>query len=144
MNMSVDYFILCENSITDPLGKVSMIGTYDSIYAEKLPALHSGMHFVIRLLATDLKARQKKLFSFVIKSPSGERLGLEGFDSMEVEFTKDRPAININLAISGIVLNEFGIHEAILTENKKDGASFSRSFKVLKGGAGDAREHNQQ
>lgn|GEM_PF-3220810 len=137
MKPDIDFFILCENVITDEFKKISIINIYDAIYATELPAVHQNLHFIARM--TFKAPMQDKLsvdYYLSIKGPNGlERL----VDPVPFnnELFKGQKNLIINIHIPAAIFDEFGSYTAALVMNKKEVAK--KEFEVKKGTAEDAK-----
>jgi hypothetical protein len=130
MDHSVDFFLLCENVIIDDKARASIINIYDAIFATQLPALHGNLHFISRVTPkAKVKDSVKAKCGLSIKSPSGkERLMIKSND-VEIEFTKERPSMIVNVQIPGVVFDEFGEYTASFSVNDK--AVAKTKFSVI-------------
>jgi hypothetical protein len=138
MPIQIDYFILAENIIIDSRFRLSIINTYDSINAERLPAVHSNLNFAARFLpGEDIKAGAKLKVQLSIKSPSGKEK-IPSSNELEVGIDDPTQPATVNIQIPSIVLDEYGLYAATLRVSNRPIAK--RTFNVTRGLQLDAKE----
>lgn len=47
--MKIDFAVVCDYALVDQFGKLSVIGVFHHIWAQKFPTVHPRLHLVIRL-----------------------------------------------------------------------------------------------
>ena len=96
-----EWVILCDYTFRDQRNKVCLIGKFDRIYAENVPATHHQAAVVARLIG---EAHEKPSFRIEILRPTDGSLGkFEGTADLG-----DSGAVEVNLNIGRLVLPDFG------------------------------------
>ena len=132
MDVRVEYFLLCENSLTDDSGKVSIINIYINIIAPQVPFAHRELHYVA--LCTRNKGIDNEhvvSVNFSIVTPSGKEKLPRKQNTMDVTFPAGKAELAVHLSIPGVVLEEFGEYTAAMRLNDK--LSAKKVFKVIEG-----------
>ena len=73
MKIAKNYFVICENVLTDDKGRISLINIYDVIYSRGFPAVHSSGFKVAAnfdVVGVDKKLEQPVKFS--LSDPDGQ------------------------------------------------------------------------
>lgn len=115
MVIEKNLFVLCENTILDNNGKLTVVNIYDMIYADTVPAVHGRLYFVANIKLQDLSKEDSKVaVKLYIKSPSNIDM-LPQAPTLEIQpdLSKKIQNIGIRLEVNGVVFSEFGTYEAI-------------------------------
>ncbi len=118
--MDIEIFTLCDFA-QDMNGKLTIVGTFDTLYATKLPAQHPNCHLAARIRFYN--GEQGKVpFGIRITSPDGEDLikpvGAEFYVPMNPG--ADSSTQNICLGIGGLPIKVYGKHIITLSINGQD------------------------
>jgi len=95
-------FETCDYALMSQDNKLSLIGLFDRIFIQKLPAQHPSMSFVVAAVG---KTKSDYTINFIIKNPSGNKINEI---VMHVK-TNDAGQINIITNLSNLPITEQGI-----------------------------------
>lgn len=121
--MKIEVFALCD-AATDNRGKLNLLGTFDQIYAAKLPVVHPACAIALRLRFAKMEEAEHKVKLQLVNSD-----GIPVFQPMEGEV---RPrmgadvssvAVNLILNFQHIKFEEFGDFQINLSVDKVSIAS---------------------
>lgn len=105
--MKVEVFALCD-AATDNHGKLNLLGTFDQIYAAKLPVVHPACAIALRL-RFDKMEEGKHIVKLQLVNPDG----IPVFQTMEGEVTPrmgsdiGSVAVNLILNFQNVKFDEF-------------------------------------
>jgi hypothetical protein len=90
-------------------GKLNVLGIFDRIYSDQVPAVHPQMHLVLRLEASPAeRGTLKQQTVHLIDDDGGEILKAEG--QIEISSDQDRwsPTFDQILALNNVIFPKFG------------------------------------
>jgi hypothetical protein len=96
--MKIEIFALCD-AATDTHGKLSLLGTFDQIYAPKMPVVHPACAIALRLRFDKMEEGVHKV-SLQLVNPDGKPV----FQAMEGE-VQPRMADDIGSVAVNLILN---------------------------------------
>jgi len=100
--LKINRFETCDYALVSQEGKLSIIGIFDRIFVQNLPAQHSSMCFVV--VAEGAPKSDYKII-FVIKNPSGKKLNEI---PMNIK-TNDAGYFNVIANLNNLPITEQGI-----------------------------------
>jgi len=112
--MKVEMFVLCD-AATEHMGKMNILGTFDSIHARQVPATHPLCAVAIRLRFERHERGDHRLRVNLIDADG--QLVVPSLDAgLQVKFADDVSsyAINLILNLQGIRFTRFGEYSADL------------------------------
>lgn len=113
--MKVEVFALCD-AATDNHGKLNLLGTFDQIYAAKLPVVHPACAIALRI-RFDKMEEGRHAVKLQLVNPDG----IPVFQSMEGEVNPrmgsdiGSVAVNLILNFQNVKFNEFTDYQINLT-----------------------------
>lgn len=127
MKIEKNFFLICENAILDEKGLISLIKIFDTIHAEKLPAIRPQLTFVANLIVQELSKKDENItMSIKLISPSGKAVKFPDVTRKIKRKGQKTQNEGLIMDISGIRFLEFGQYKALLSVNGKQlsGLSF--------------------
>ncbi len=122
--MKVELFVLCD-AATEYQGKLNILGTFDSIWAKKIPAVHPHCAIAIRLRFSKIEEGEHKIKINIIDE-DGTKV-IPPLDAVvKVQFTRTPLAsvsTNMILNIHGLKVQKFGEYAIDLFIDEKHEAS---------------------
>lgn len=118
---TLDFFLLCENTVNDTAGRITLVNIYDIVYAAELPVTQATFSLAFRIKPdlTKLKSSENK-FRIEIISPSGKKLiDVEGAPQSDLDPKTLKEYIASQLQLNGIVFPEWGEYVAKLYLDNK-------------------------
>jgi len=118
--MDIEIFTLCDFA-QDLNGKLTIVGTFDTLYATQLPANHPNCHLAARIRFLG-RENGKVPFGIRITSPDGEELmkPLQAEFHLSVNPGADSVTQNICLGIGGLPIKVYGKHVITLSVRGQD------------------------
>ena len=133
MKLDVDYFLLCENTIFDNKGRVSIINIYNVINVYDLPANHESMVFISRIEAKNLEREVNIKGRISIIAPSGKEKLPKKSNMFELSFSKGQLSQLIEVKIPNVVFDELGEYStSLIVASKKLKSQYFEIRKVEK------------
>ncbi len=113
--MNIEAFLLCD-AATDQLGKLNVLGAFDTIYAKQLPAIHPACAIALRIRFEISEEGNHPVKILVIDEdakPAGPKM--EGNISVKVREGMDSTVTNLILNIQGLKFEKCGKYRIDLT-----------------------------
>lgn len=129
--MNIEAFVLCD-AATDSQGKLNILGAFDTLYLQSLPALHPHCSVAARLRWERIEGDEHKIAIHVIDEDGKPVLPpLEG--NIKVGFPDEAPTAitNIILNIQGLKLEKFIEYTVDLVVDAKHEASLPLYVKSV-------------
>lgn len=126
--MKIDIFTLCDTA-QEYNGKLMIIGTFNYIYAEKFPTIHSELALVARITFNEKEKGIHKI-EICIKKNDNDTF-LMPLRNMTIDTTtmKEKEAgLNIIIKGNNIAIPEAGIYTATI---KVDGNIFESTLNIV-------------
>jgi len=130
--MQVEIFALCDAATAD-MGKLSMLGAFDTIWAVKTPAVHPQCAIALRVRFTRIeKGEHRVIVNFV--DIDGKNVIPPAQGSIQVNFPEEQSSgsANLILNIQGLKLDKFGEHSIDLAIDGQQKASLPLFVKERK------------
>ncbi len=121
--MDIEAFLLCDCATQDH-GKLNVLGAFDKIYAEQMPAVHPACTIVARIRFSKIEQGEHKIKINVIDE-DGKAIGpkLEDTISIKVGDKEDSSVGNFILNIQGLRLENYGDYRIDLAIDGRQEAS---------------------
>ena len=129
--MNVEAFVLCD-AATDSQGKLNILGAFDTLFVQNLPAVHPHCAVAARLRWERIEGEDHKLAIHIINQDGkGVIPPLEG--NIKVGFPHDETTAvtNIILNLQGLKLESFSEHSVDLVIDSKHEASLPLYVKPV-------------
>lgn len=84
--MDVVFAVLADSANVSQEGKLNILGSFATIYAQGFPARHPAMQLVIRMEASSVEAGRPKKLEVLIVDPDGAKIG-----ELSADFTVPAP-----------------------------------------------------
>jgi hypothetical protein len=109
--MNIEAFLLCD-AATDQQGKLNVLGAFDNIFAEKMPAIHSACSIVTRIRFEKIEEGNHPI-KFNIIDADGNAIcsKLEGNISVRFGEEIDSSVVNLILNIQRLEFKVFGQYQ---------------------------------
>jgi hypothetical protein len=106
--MDIEAFLLCD-AATDYGGKLNVLGAFDAIWAEQLPATHPACAVALRIRFSRIEEGQHQFRIYIIDEDGKEVVPkLEGVISVKVPPTSDSAVVNIVANLQRLKLPKYG------------------------------------
>jgi hypothetical protein len=118
--MEIDIFSLCDFA-QDMSGKLTIVGTFDKIWAREFPAIHPTCSIVARIRYS-IKESGQHSFKISILSDSGEEIPPPLFGKLDLKIPSEQEwgSANIVIGISLLKLPSYGRYSVnLLLDNKQ-------------------------
>lgn len=121
--MNVEVFVICD-AATESGGKLNLMGIFDTIFTEKVPAMHLFCSIAARIRFTKSDEGEHKV-SIEIEDDKGEAIIPKFEETLPVIVEENEtPTSNIIVNVQGLRVNNYGIKTAKLTLDDNAIASF--------------------
>ena len=130
--MNIEAFLLCD-AATEQQGKLNVLGAFDIIWANQLPAKHPACSIVTRICFEKSKDEDgDHSMKIQIIDKDGNNIGpkLEGNISVKTQADLDSSVVNLVLNIQNLEFKEYGGYQVDLKIDDKPQASLP--FRVSK------------
>lgn len=106
--MNIEAFLLCD-AATDQMGKLNVLGAFDSIFAQKIPAQHPACAVATRIRFEKVEEGNHSIRIYVMDE-DGASIGpkLDGNISVKIQETAGTAVVNLILNIRGLEFKQFG------------------------------------
>jgi hypothetical protein len=106
--MNIEAFLLCD-AATDQQGKLNVLGAFDNIFAEKMPAIHSACSIVTRIRFEKIEEGNHPI-KFNIIDADGKAIcsKLEGNIAVRIGDNGESSVVNLILNIQRLELKAYG------------------------------------
>ncbi len=121
--MNIEVFVLCD-AATESLGKLNILGAFDTIFAQTIPTDHPQCAVALRLRLTRIERGKHKLAIHIVDED-----GKQVLPPLEPEFniafpdTEQSSTINLILNIQRLRLDHFGEYAINLAIDGKQESS---------------------
>jgi hypothetical protein len=121
--MKIEVFALCD-AATDSMGKLNILGTFDTIYAHQMPAVHPQCAVAMRVRVTRIEKGEHRI-KINIVDQDGKAVVPSLDTSMQVLFPDEQPshAFNIILNMQGLKFEKHGEYSIDLAIDGRQEAS---------------------
>lgn len=108
--MNIEAFLLCDCA-TDQMGKLNVLGAFDSLYLREMPGFHPTCAVAARVRFTKIEAGDHQIRLNIIDA-DGKRVGPDLKGGIKVSFGEkaDTTAVNIILNIQKLKFEKYGHH----------------------------------
>jgi hypothetical protein len=108
--MTLDFVLLAEAASHSVEAKLTIAGEFNTIFAEKVPAVYPLMMLVARVRATREEAVQPTSISLQLKGPAGQDLLRREHKSLEFKVSDPTAPIRVDAMVRlvGIIYPEYG------------------------------------
>jgi hypothetical protein len=106
--MNIEAFLLCD-AATDQQGKLNVLGSFDNIFAEKMPAIHSACSIVTRIRFEKIEEGDHPI-KFNIIDEDGKAIcsKLEGNIAVRIGENSESSVVNLILNIQRLEFKAYG------------------------------------
>ncbi|MCD6134782.1 MAG: hypothetical protein J7J25_04660 [Candidatus Omnitrophica bacterium] len=106
--MRIEVFALCD-AATGDLGKLSMLGAFDTIWTSRMPAIHPQCTIALRIRFERVEKGEHKVLVHFVNS-DGKNVVPPAHGTVTVNFADERMSTVVNLIfnIQGLKLDRFG------------------------------------
>jgi hypothetical protein len=106
--MDIEAFLLCD-AATDYGGKLNVLGAFDAIWAEQLPATHPACAVALRIRFSRIEEGQHQFRIYIIDEDGKEVVPkLEGVISVKVPPASDSAVVNLVANLQCLKLPKYG------------------------------------
>ena len=121
--MRIEVFALCD-AATGDLGKLSMLGAFDTIWASKVPAVHPQCTIALRIRFERIERGEHKVLVHFVNS-DGKNVIPSAEGTIKINFADEQTsgAANLILNIQGLKLDRFGEYSIDLAIDGQQKAS---------------------
>lgn len=118
--MKVDIFTLCDFA-QEMSGKLVIVGTFDTIFSDRLPATHRTCSIVARIRFSDTEAGQHSFKISVLDDNSNKEIlsPPSGFFDFKISSDENSGSANIVLGITLLQLTSYGTYSVNLSIDEK-------------------------
>jgi hypothetical protein len=130
--MQIEVFALCDAATAD-MGKLSMLGAFDAIWAAKTPLIHPQCAVALRMRFSRIeRGEHKVVVSFV--DIDGKNVIPAAQGSLQVKFSDEQSSGSANLILNlqGLKLEKFGEYSIDLAIDGQQKASLPLFVKEQK------------
>ncbi len=121
--MNVEVFVLCD-AATDSQGKLNILGAFDTLFLQNVPAVHPQCSVAARLRWERIEGEDHKLAIHVVNQDGKAVIPpLEGNIKVGFPQNESTAITNIILNIQGLKLENFSEHSVDLVVDAKHEAS---------------------
>jgi hypothetical protein len=121
--MRIEVFALCD-AATGDLGKLSMLGAFDTIWASKVPAIHPQCTIALRIRFERIERGEHKVLVHFVNSDGKNVISpAEGIIKINFADEQTSGAANLILNIQGLKLDRFGEYSIDLAIDGQQKAS---------------------
>lgn len=135
MKIVKDYMLLAENVIIDDRSRVTIINSYDTIYAPSLPTVQSALYIICALKLQNAKKNTNVKFNFEVFAPDGALMVRESVEQL-VDRDGKNAGYNLVVNASMMPLNSYGEYTFKMTYEDKVVAT--RTLYVIEKDIADA------
>lgn len=121
--MEIESFLLCDCA-TDQKGKLTVLGAFDTIWSNKMPALHPACTFVARIRFSKIEQGEHKIRINVIDE-DGRAAGPDLKHNLSIKLEEGSHSVvrNLILNIQGMSFEKFGEYRIDLAIDGRQEAS---------------------
>lgn len=121
--MQISLFSLCD-AASDYQGKLSILGTFDTLCASQFPVAHPQCALALRLIF-NREDTGKHTLGIELRDDSGKSLMPPIEPSIEIQFPDDTPFLSRNLVLNlqRLSFEKEGIYSFVVLDNGKELAS---------------------
>jgi hypothetical protein len=114
--MKVEIFCICDYAQSGEHGKLNIIGIFDSLVAENLPAVHGLFAIAIKLRVNDISEINQKRFKISFLAPDKTPIApdIESVISVPAVQTPLHPNVHFVSLIPHLNLPHFGEYSVVL------------------------------
>ena len=129
--MNIEAFVLCD-AATDSQGKLNILGAFDTIFLQSVPAVHPHCSVAARLRWERIEGEDHKLAIHIINQDGkGVIPPLEGNIKVGFPHNASTAITNIILNIQGLKLESFAEYSVDLVVDAKHEASLPLYVKLV-------------
>jgi len=129
--MKIEIFVLCD-AATDSHGKLNILGTFDQIYASKLPVIHPACAVALRIRFNKMEEGIHKI-GLQLVNPDGHPIfqAMEGEVHPQMGPDIDSVAVNLILNFQGLQFDAFDDYQINLFLDGQNEASLPLHIRKL-------------
>ncbi|MFA5866227.1 MAG: hypothetical protein WC975_16265 [Phycisphaerae bacterium] len=131
-NMNVEIFSLCD-AATNDFGKINMLGAFDTLRVEKLPAVHPQCAIALRVRFRNIEQGQHKVTVSIVDEDGKNVIPpMQGGVNVVIPEGQSSVSINMLLTIQGLKIEKFGEHSIDLAIDGRQESSLPLFVTELK------------
>lgn len=112
--MTLDYVHIADYASVSREGKLSIAGIFQTIFCEKLPALHPQFFICLQLSVTDGDIGTRQSMYVRISDPEGKEIfGADG--QINIQEDAMLQPLSLQFRVNGISFHAYGPHEVEVT-----------------------------
>ncbi len=122
--MQTELFCLCDAATADAGGKVNILGAFDTLSVERVPAMHPQCAVALRIRFDPIERGMHEVKVNIVDNDGGHVIPpLQG--KVEVRFPDGEPSgsINLILGLQGLRVTKLGAHSIDLAVDRRQEAS---------------------
>lgn len=128
--MQVTLALLADYANVTAEGKLNILGIFDRITVQELPAVHTQMHLVLRLEAPTSEQNKSHDVEIRLQDPEGETLLDVRGDITPHGIPGRASATNQILTFNNVQLSRAGTHEFVVTVDGATGAEVPLGVEI--------------
>ena len=130
--MQIEIFALCDAATAD-LGKLSMLGAFDTIWVPKIPAVHSQCTIALRMRFERIERGEHKVVVHFVDA-DGKNVIPPAQGAITINFPEDQSSGSANLILNmqGLKLDRLGEYSIDLAVDGQQKASLPLFVKERK------------
>lgn len=137
--ISVEFMLVCDYAYTAEGGKLSLVGKFETIFVDKLPANHPEMFLVVHLKGQENSEHNLRL---EITNPSGKKMAPVNTPEVNIKLG-DQGTGNFLHRMLNLPIEETGNYKIDLFENQQFvGKTAFRVIKVVGDGKRESTKDN--
>lgn len=130
--MNIESFLVCD-AATDNQGKLNLLGAFDTIYAQTIPAVHRACSIVLRMRFSRIEEGEHKIrISFIDVDGKNIVPPMDGQVDVAMGEDQTSKAINLILNMQGLKLPHFGEYRVDLAIDGRQEAALPLFLKEMK------------
>lgn len=131
--MKVELLTLCDYAVAVPGGKLTIVGTFDRLFATQFPFQQPPFYLVGKFRFDASEVGEKRL-RFSVSDPDGREIGALPELKVPVRMREDEytTAMQVVLRINGLPLAQEGEHSVIFAVDGRIESSLPLSIKLEK------------
>jgi len=121
--MQTEIFSLCDAATSD-VGKISILGAFDTIYAKQIPTMHPQCAIALRIRFESSEGNEHD-FSVKFVNEDGQHIFPPANGKININFPPNQRSSSTNLIINiqGLKLEKYGEYAVDLTVDNRNEAS---------------------
>ena len=129
--MQIEVFVLCDAATADPLGKLNLLGTFDTIWVKEIPTIYPQCTIALRIRFERIeRGEHKVIVQFVDADGRNVISPAQGIITIDFPDEQSSGSANLILNIQGLKLERLGEYSIDLAIDGQQRASLPLFVKM--------------